>query len=67
LAATIQPIPYPPNSPPIKSMALQFREKDVVGDHVKGFTKIQIDSNFAPKLKACVSHLVHLIIFWLLA
>ena len=25
-------------------MALQFREKDVVGDRVKGFTKIQIDS-----------------------
>jgi len=24
-------------------MALQFGEKDVVGDRVKGFTKIQID------------------------
>jgi len=24
-------------------MALQFREKDVVGDRVKGFTKIQVD------------------------
>jgi len=44
LAATIQPIPYPLNGLPIKSMAPQFREKDVVGDRVKGFTKIQIDS-----------------------
>ncbi|KAK4818706.1 hypothetical protein QYF61_017927 [Mycteria americana] len=29
LDATIQPIPYPLNSPPIKSLSLQFREKDV--------------------------------------
>ncbi|KAK4827087.1 LOW QUALITY PROTEIN: hypothetical protein QYF61_014189 [Mycteria americana] len=43
LDATIQPIPYPLNSPPIKSISLQFREKDVVGDHVKGFTEVQID------------------------
>ncbi|KAK4806258.1 hypothetical protein QYF61_013402 [Mycteria americana] len=32
LDAAIQPIPYPLNSPPIKSLSLQFREKDVVGD-----------------------------------
>jgi len=38
LAAIIQPIPYPPNSPPIKSISPQFREKDIVGDRVKGFT-----------------------------
>ncbi|KAK4818676.1 hypothetical protein QYF61_017421 [Mycteria americana] len=30
LDVTIQPIPYPLNSPPIKSVSLQFREKDVV-------------------------------------
>ncbi|KAK4826718.1 LOW QUALITY PROTEIN: hypothetical protein QYF61_010933 [Mycteria americana] len=30
LDVTIQPIPHPLNSPPIKSMSLQFREKDVV-------------------------------------
>ncbi|KAK4818489.1 hypothetical protein QYF61_014219 [Mycteria americana] len=30
LDATIQPIPYPLNSPPIKSVPLQFREKDVI-------------------------------------
>ncbi|KAK4824907.1 LOW QUALITY PROTEIN: hypothetical protein QYF61_021422 [Mycteria americana] len=34
LDATIQPIPCPLNSPPIKSISLQFREKDVVGNHV---------------------------------
>ncbi|KAK4818851.1 LOW QUALITY PROTEIN: hypothetical protein QYF61_020070 [Mycteria americana] len=43
LDVTIQPIPYPLNSPPIKSVSLQFREKDVVGDCVKGFTEVQID------------------------
>ncbi|KAK4831239.1 LOW QUALITY PROTEIN: hypothetical protein QYF61_016471 [Mycteria americana] len=43
LDAPIQPIPYPLNSPPIKSISLQFREKDVVGDQVKGFTEVQID------------------------
>ncbi|KAK4816932.1 hypothetical protein QYF61_025428 [Mycteria americana] len=36
LRDTTRPIPHPPNSPPIKSISLQFREKDVVGDHVKG-------------------------------
>ncbi|KAK4832883.1 hypothetical protein QYF61_026433 [Mycteria americana] len=36
LDATIQTIPHPPNSPPIKSISLQFREKDVVGDHSPG-------------------------------
>ncbi|KAK4818403.1 hypothetical protein QYF61_012324 [Mycteria americana] len=43
LDATIQTIPHPPNSPPIKSVSLQFREKDVVGAHVKGLTEVQID------------------------
>ncbi|KAK4832304.1 LOW QUALITY PROTEIN: hypothetical protein QYF61_021703, partial [Mycteria americana] len=32
LDVTIQPVPHPLNSPPIKSISLQFREKDVVGD-----------------------------------
>jgi len=43
LDATFQPIPHPPNSPPIKSISLQFREKDVVGDRVKGLTEVHID------------------------
>ncbi|KAK4824175.1 LOW QUALITY PROTEIN: hypothetical protein QYF61_011472, partial [Mycteria americana] len=34
LDVTIQPIPYPLNSPPIKSVSLEFREKDVVGDRI---------------------------------
>ncbi|KAK4807049.1 hypothetical protein QYF61_018390 [Mycteria americana] len=41
LDATIQLIPHPLNSPSIKSISLQFREKDVVGDHVKGLTEVQ--------------------------
>ncbi|KAK4826741.1 hypothetical protein QYF61_010994 [Mycteria americana] len=36
LSVTIQPIPYPPSGPPIKSMSLHFREKDVV-DALKPF------------------------------
>ena len=36
LALTFEPIPYPPNSLPFKSISFQFRNKDVVGDHVKG-------------------------------
>jgi len=43
LDATIQLIPHPLNSAPIKSICLQFREKDVVEDHVKVFTNVQID------------------------
>ncbi|KAK4831174.1 LOW QUALITY PROTEIN: hypothetical protein QYF61_015644 [Mycteria americana] len=65
LDATIQPIPYPLNSPPIKSISLQFREKDVVGDRVvtnlifpyngRGFTPLvpnmlSIDSGGKPFL-----------------
>ena len=37
---TIQPISHPPNSPPIKSISLQFRrEKDVVGTTSKALQK----------------------------
>ena len=32
LAAAIQPIPYPPNSPPFKLISLLFRDKNVVWD-----------------------------------
>ncbi|KAK4832903.1 hypothetical protein QYF61_026546 [Mycteria americana] len=42
LSATIQPIPYPPSSPSIKSMSLQFRDKDVVWDSVKCFAQVQL-------------------------
>jgi len=40
VAATFQTIPKPLNSPPIKSTFLEFREKDVVRDCVKGFTEV---------------------------
>ena len=36
LAATIQSVPHPLNSSAFKSISLQFRDKDVVHDHVKG-------------------------------
>lgn len=39
LDTAVQPIPYPPNSPHIKSISLQFKKKDFVRDHVKGLTE----------------------------
>ncbi|KAK4811014.1 hypothetical protein QYF61_015718 [Mycteria americana] len=41
LSVTIQPIPYPPSGPSVKSMSLQFRDKDVVRDSVKCFAQVQ--------------------------
>ncbi|KAK4816062.1 hypothetical protein QYF61_011070 [Mycteria americana] len=41
LSATIQPIPYPLSGPSIKSMFLQFRDKDVLWDSVKCYTQVQ--------------------------
>ena len=43
LDVTIQPISHPPRSPSIKYISLQFREKDIVEDHVKGFTEVHLD------------------------
>jgi len=43
LTVTIQPIPYPPNSPPVKSTFLQFSDKDVVRDHIKSLAETQAD------------------------
>uniref|UniRef100_A0A669P6C2 Kinesin-like protein n=1 Tax=Phasianus colchicus TaxID=9054 RepID=A0A669P6C2_PHACC len=36
-----QPVSYPSSGPPIKSTSLQFGDKDVVGDHVKGLAQVQ--------------------------
>lgn len=35
-ALSTQPIPYPPKRAPTKSITLQYKEKDVLGDFVKG-------------------------------
>ncbi|RMC13969.1 hypothetical protein DUI87_09053 [Hirundo rustica rustica] len=42
LSATMQTIPYPFTGPSIKSMSLQFRDKDVVWDNVKCFAQVQV-------------------------
>lgn len=42
LNKTVQPFPYPPNYPHIKT-SLQFTEKDVLWDSVKDLTDAQID------------------------
>jgi len=39
LSVTIQPIPDPPSGPFVKSMSLQFRNKDVVWDRVQCFAQ----------------------------
>jgi len=41
--ATIQPIPYPPSGPSIKSVSLQFNDKDVMGSSDKCFAEVQVD------------------------
>lgn len=38
-------IPYSLNSPPFIPIPLQFRNKDVVQDHVKGLAEVQVDDN----------------------
>ena len=43
LSVAFQPIPYPPGGPPIKSTSIQFGDKDVVGDHVKGLAQVQVN------------------------
>jgi len=43
LAVTIQPILYPMSSPAFKSISLQFRDKEVMWDHVKGLAQVQVD------------------------
>ncbi|NWT47417.1 CFA99 protein, partial [Chroicocephalus maculipennis] len=49
--STIQPVPYPLSGPYIKSMSLQFRDKNVVWESVKCFAQVQID-NIPIKLNA---------------
>lgn len=44
----LQPIPHLPNSPSIKSISLQFIEKGVVRDCVKGLTNVQITTIALP-------------------
>ena len=43
LSTNLQPVPCPLNSPLVKSIPLQFVEKGVMGDHVKGLIEVQID------------------------
>jgi len=48
LAASSQPTPNPLNSPSFKCTPLQFRQKDVVRDHVKGLAEVQVDDIHHP-------------------
>ena len=43
LTVTFSPIPYPLNSPPFKSISLQFKVKDVAGNHTKDLAEVQTD------------------------
>ncbi|KAJ7399479.1 testosterone 17-beta-dehydrogenase 3-like [Pitangus sulphuratus] len=43
LSASIQPIPYPLNSPPLKSKFLKFGVNDATRDRIKSPTKVQVD------------------------
>ena len=44
LATVIQPILYPLNSPLFKSISFQFRDKDLLWDHITGLAQVQTDS-----------------------
>jgi len=50
LAVTSQPVLNPMSSPSFKSIPLQFIEKIVVRDHVKGFAEVQVDDIHQPSL-----------------
>ncbi|PKU36589.1 hypothetical protein llap_13111 [Limosa lapponica baueri] len=50
LSATIHPIPYPPSGPSVKSMSLQFRDKDIMWDRVKCFAQVQVDDTSCSSL-----------------
>ena len=43
LGATFKPTPYPLNGLPTKSISLQFGDQDVMWDHVKDLTELQVD------------------------
>ncbi|KAK4830146.1 hypothetical protein QYF61_008634, partial [Mycteria americana] len=53
LSATIQPIPYTSSGPSVKSMSLQFRDKDVVWDSIKCFAQVQTDDFHSFISKRC--------------
>ena len=50
LEAAIQPVPYPSNSSPIKSISLQFRGKNAGGNISKALTEIQVGDISSPSL-----------------
>lgn len=45
LGTTLQLISHSWNSPLIKSKSLQFREKEVIKDHIKSLTKFQLNDS----------------------
>ena len=47
-AETGQPVLNPSNTSSFKSIPLQFREKDVVRDHVKCLAEVQVDDIHCP-------------------
>jgi len=50
MAVSSQQVPNPPKSLSFKSVPLQFREKDVVRDRVKGFSEAREDHIHCPSL-----------------
>lgn len=50
LSVTIQPIPYLPSAPSIKSMSLQLRDKHILQDSVKHFAQVTNDISHSSSL-----------------
>ena len=42
MSTAFLPISYPSSGPPVKFTPLKFRDKDLVGNHVKGLAQVQV-------------------------
>lgn len=59
LAVAIQTVIYPMNNPPFKSISLQFRDKNVVVDRIKGLAQVQVeDTSFISFVHLCHGSIV---------
>ena len=48
VSASIKPVPYPASGPSVKSLSLQFRDKDIMWDSVKCLAQVHVDDVSCP-------------------
>lgn len=54
---TVQLIPYPLSGPSVKSMRLQFRDKDVAWDSIKCFMQVKVGDVALSLSSSAVTHI----------